>query len=287
MTDNMKKMRRAAPATPPSWVGKWFPWTAEKIGNTSVCGCCTFDDAVTPDRVWQCCHSVSDWWQLYPDSVVPWSRRRNYAHPDWECLGNCKFHPLLAIESICWARLNELDDEEEAADFAALPAEVRHGRLAEEEALRAAAAKEEELRHATMRREIYAEDVKQRTRRGLTRNEVPKTLVAPCKWVIGEFKGDECWAWEYTDPKTGKRVCPHTCNRLHPGQAGWHNEWFSNRNWKPATSTLQPVNARFSGGRSTPAPPPLPLRAPPRPAPAARSRWALPESEDSEGLDAW
>jgi len=39
----------------------------------------------------------------------------------------------------------------------------------------------------------------------------------------------ECWFWEYVDPKTGKKMTKHVCNCLHPGQAGWEDEWLWNQ----------------------------------------------------------
>jgi hypothetical protein len=35
-----------------------------------------------------------------------------------------------------------------------------------------------------------------------------------------------CWGWEYVDPKTGVYHAPHVCEKLHPGEKGWNNEWL-------------------------------------------------------------
>ena len=72
--------------------------------------------------------------------------------------------------------------------------------------------------------------------RGLKKGEKAAKKPVPCKWVVGEFKGDECWAHEYTDPKTGKREKPRTCQRLHPGEEGWCSEWLTNPRWKGGAS---------------------------------------------------
>jgi len=59
-------------------------------------------------------------------------------------------------------------------------------------------------------------------------------IMRPCKWVYlnvedntysTHLSGAQCWAWEYDDPRTGKRECPHTCKHLHPNEFGWRDEW--------------------------------------------------------------
>jgi hypothetical protein len=101
------------------------------------------------------------------------------------------------------------------------------------------------LEEEVIRREVYARDVKIRTHIGLKRNETVAKRQQPCKWVVGEFLGDECWAHEYTDPKTRNRVIKHTCDRLHPGEEGWCKEWLTNPRWKPAAPA--PAVRNFSG----------------------------------------
>jgi hypothetical protein len=44
----------------------------------------------------------------------------------------------------------------------------------------------------------------------------------------------ECWAHEYTCPKTGERIVARKdreCAYLHPGQPGWLKEWNTNRHY--------------------------------------------------------
>ena len=290
----------------------WCAWTPT---DPNLCYCCNSAEAITATNVWQCQRRPEKRWQLFPPAEMGWNVQKNYEHPVSECRGNCTFHPLRQPDfpggamqghggwlwdgpgaTACLADFAELCYAEEEAKMT--PA--KRAALEERERLES---EQRHIEHEQMIREIYAADVKQRAMRGLRKGEAPKTLVAPCKWVIGEFKGQECWAWEYTDPKTGKRMCPHTCNRLHPGQSGWHNEWFSNRNWKPpvpaappppppnrfVSALAAPVDARLRGGRSTPTAPPAPaVRARPNPL-LAPSRWAHLEESDSEegGLDAW
>ena len=64
----------------------------------------------------------------------------------------------------------------------------------------------------------------------------------PCRNVIGEHKGEECWAHEYTDPVTGRLMTPHTCPHIHPGQRGWRDEFYTPKP-KPQGS--------WRGGRKT------------------------------------
>jgi len=284
----------------------WMPWDDGCMQNgLRLCNCCGHE-AITPDRVWQCANRPQKRWQLYPAPELGWAVQERFAHPISECRGNCAFHPLHLAEypgapqqghgGWLWTRGGVATSGTASfADFVDLCAEeAAAAETAEQRAAREARHRAElaelELAGEVMKREIYAADVKQRVMRGVGRGEKPKVLAMPCKWVIGEFKGDECWAWEYTDPKTGKRMCPHTCNRLHPGQSGWHNEWFSNRNWKApvAPPPPAPLDARLKRGVIA-APPPAPA-ARPRPNPLlAPSRWAALEIDsDSEGrLDAW
>jgi hypothetical protein len=114
----------------------------------------------------------------------------------------------------------------------------------------AAEAEARRIAEEVNRRETYARDVKEKTRMGLKRTETVAKRVQPCKWVIGQFAGDECWAHEYTDPKTGAHVIKHTCDRLHPGEAGWCNEWLANPRFKPACApTVRNFNGLMAGKR--------------------------------------
>ena len=53
----------------------------------------------------------------------------------------------------------------------------------------------------------------------------------------------ECWSHERVDPVSGKLLTPHKCPFLHPGDAGWHEQWLKNRLWNPQ----EPVR-QFGGG---------------------------------------
>ena len=59
-------------------------------------------------------------------------------------------------------------------------------------------------------------------------------LAEPCKFLYVATGGkepdsrsicSECWRHEFVNPQTGKKETPHACNRLHPGEAGWKEEW--------------------------------------------------------------
>lgn len=272
----------------------WLPYDTRE---GSQCGCCNAADAISASDVWQCQRFPERRWQLYPSAECGWDTVRRFQHPISACQGgNCEFHPLMRPEY----RLNlgdqaDLYEEWRAESETAAELEARLAAAAAERAAR-------EIDAEAIKRECYARDVKERTMMGVRRGEAPKKLGLPCKWVIGEFKGDECWAYEYTDPKTGKRMCPHTCPRIHPGQTGWHNEWFNNRNWKPpqalpppppppsagavrfaALSGAKPLDARLGAKSVAAAPPPPP---PPRKA-APKNRFGVLEEDSDEGADAW
>lgn len=51
----------------------------------------------------------------------------------------------------------------------------------------------------------------------------------PLTGGVGKHIYTECWFWEYVDPKTRQKVCKHVCNCIHPGQAGWEDEWLWNQ----------------------------------------------------------
>ena len=223
-------------------------------------------------------------------NLYGWPALSRVNHSAAECHGNCTQHPLMRPEY----RLSMADQDElyEAERNAYETDADRAARAAALNAERTARALDDEA----IRRECYARDVKERSTMGLRRGEAPKKLGQPCKWVIGEFKGQECWAHEYVDPKTKKRCCPHTCLRLHPGQEGWHNEWFTNRNWKPpqaAPPPPPPSAVRFAALSNGPAPIDArrrsgvaPVAPPPAPKQKQKGRFGALEESDEE-ISAW
>ena len=225
-------------------------------------------------------------WLDQSSEIACWPSQRLIAHPVSACCGNCTFHPLMRPEY----RLS-LADQADLYEAERNAYETDADRAARAAALNAERAARE-LDSEAIRRECYARDVKERATMGLRRGEAPRKVVQPCKWVIGQFQGDECWAWEYTDPKTKKRCCPHTCTRLHPGQAGWHNEWYKNRYFQPPeavaaakpTPAAKPVApARFAALSGRPAQPAQPAQKTKTP---AKGKWGALEESDEE-ISAW
>jgi hypothetical protein len=130
-------------------------------------------------------------------------------HESSRCEGNCSKHPLMHADWLMsWADLNE----RELKHIEAMLTPAQKAKIAADAEAEKAAHK---LAHEALKREQYARDIKEKAQMGLKKNEKPKKIQQPCKWIVGQFLGDECWAWEYTDPETGKRMCPHTCQRLH------------------------------------------------------------------------
>ena len=157
-------------------------------------------------------------------------------HESSRCEGNCSKHPLMHADWLMsWADLNE----RELKHIEAMLTPAQKAKIAADAEAEKAAHK---LAHEALKREQYARDIKEKAQMGLKKNEKPKKIQQPCKWVVGQFKGDECWAWEYTDPKSGKRECPHTCQRLHIGEEGWHDQWLTNPRWEPPATGFE---ARF------------------------------------------
>jgi hypothetical protein len=174
---------------------------------------------------------------MITDFIVHYTVEEYVNHDAWNCRGNCAKHPLMTGEYLAWcseirigAKWGDLVLEMEAAERAAESEAERNARVKREAEAEAARQIAEEVN----RREVYARDVAIKVRMGLKRTEQVAKRAQPCKWVVGEFAGDECWAHEYTDPKTGNRVIKHTCDRLHPGEAGWCKEWVTNPRFKPA-----------------------------------------------------
>jgi hypothetical protein len=129
---------------------------------------------------------------------------------------------------------------------------------AEAEALMTSAEKAERLRKETAeaaergltleasRMFNYAESQKLLNMRGKGRERHIGKVDEPCKFLY-DCQGTparpttarvttECWSHEYTHPETGKVVAKHVCDRLHPGEEGWCEQWNTDRNWKPSAA---------------------------------------------------
>jgi len=127
----------------------------------------------------------------------------------------------------------------------------------------AAAAEETRLRILTAeasRMFNYAEEQKILNMKGKGQKRAIGKVNEPCRWLYCDEKahasqwtvnakgercapvrmaltGAECWAHEYHHPKTKALAKPHTCKRLHPGEAGWLDIWNTNRTHKPSVPT--------------------------------------------------
>jgi len=146
-----------------------------------------------------------------------------FAHSSSQCTGDCAIHPLLFGENLefhlyiqsggTWGSYME---EQERRALAAETEEQKAARLKKERAI----SEQQELSAASLIMKTHAEIL------GLKRAKKKNT---PCKWLFFDENTksktnkivSECWAFEYTDPKTKQKKTPHTCPFLHPGEKGW------------------------------------------------------------------
>ena len=214
------------------------------------CTCCSFESM--EDGYWNCRNGRR--WMLVDEPIKP-----NKPHDYRICPGNCKFHPLVQEHIMTLLRSEFLGQmwgdiiyDEEAAAAAALSEEERQARALREANARAAEAALAALEEEARRMAAYAHDKGIQSR---CKNAVTK-IQAPCIWLYCDEKapkiknakgescapkrnfltGSQCWAWEYLDPKTKQYKKPHACDRLHPGEVGWLNEWNTNRDFRPNAS---------------------------------------------------
>jgi hypothetical protein len=75
----------------------------------------------------------------------------------------------------------------------------------------------------------YAARNHRNVKTGKLEKELVYTFVNPLTGGKSRHVYTECWFWEYVDPKTRVKKCPHDCNCIHPGQSGWEDEWLWNR----------------------------------------------------------
>ena len=148
--------------------------------------------------------------------------------------------------------------DEAEAEFAALSTEQQA--LAQAASRKATA--DMALAAAAAERRVFAQIAVQRLR---TQPAADK-LAEPCKFLYVANGGkepdsrttcSECWRHEFVNPQTGKKETPHACNRLHPGEAGWKEEWSflplpRNRFRIQHAPQAQPQGVRFfpGGGNS-------------------------------------
>lgn len=164
-----------------------------------------------------------------------------------------------------WA---DLVDEEETLRLESETAQARAARLAAEEAGDA----ERRLGVEASLMASYADLKKVTCSVGKGQARHIKKVPFPCKWLycdekapksqwrknevgklcaprLNHLTGAECWAHEYTDPKRyaaalkgGKteeearafaHTVKHTCDHIHPGEAGWLPQWENDARYRP------------------------------------------------------
>ena len=189
-------------------------------------------------------------------------------HAD-ECPGHCAQHPLLRGVLLdfhhaektgqTWGdiwyyeHLKELETETLDQKLA------RMNREAAAEARRKLELESEICRHG-------ADLVATKAKMGLKRGQAVAKKPCPCK-MLYSCKGDkstggakpttlhvssECWAHEYTDPLTKKRIVKHACPWLHPGEEGWQKEWDTNRYFNPAATATENRFSALAGKHRRP-----------------------------------
>jgi hypothetical protein len=240
------------------------------------------------------------------DSPLIKNRRRakpNVPHHYLLCPGveaGCTFHPLAtrqindALYAFStgwdWADIFQEDlDEMERRDNA--PA-----------ALAAAARKEAEAEAAALayQQQVIAERNAIRVHASCNKKGAVeiKKIQQPCKKLYSCEGGgaaggvarpttkcisSECWAHEYTDAKTGKKIVKHVCQWLHPGEAGWLPQWNTDRTYRPDL-----VAEGLGKMRGVAPPPPAAAKKPAAPAPAPKPQNRNPWAALSSGHDsAW
>ncbi len=258
------------------------------------CSCCSPQSAWDGDR-WTC--SRREWILLEsaPDFTLP--------HSHMICEGRCGnlLHSFYLLDKceLFGLGMGDLVLHWEAEELAKLSEADRAARAAAEEEKWA---KEAALAPIRMESLHIANKARSHEITAHCKNAKPKQM-RPCKYLYsceGDRKtggarpttlhiSSECWSHSYTDPLTKKVISKHACWFLHPGEAGWCNEWVKNRNFMPssgpAAALPPPTNFRGAaggGGGGSAATGPSRWRAPPPPPPSNpqfKNRFS--------GLDSW
>ena len=194
----------------------------------------------------------------------------------WVCSADDRSWAIVEKPTEAWGDLNE---QAFAEDEASMTAPEKAKRLREEMALAA----ERGLTLEASRMFSYAESQKLLNSRGKGKERHISKVDEPCKFLYCDEKapkgqwaknpkgelcaplrkaltGSECWAHEYHHPKTKALLKPHTCKRLHPGEAGWREEWNLNRTFRAAppskADSFFAARAAQGAGAGEPAPKP-------------------------------
>jgi hypothetical protein len=269
--------------------------------DNGPCGCCGFMQGYSgDDGLWSCAKGYR--WLIVD---APPTVEAPHAAEACPSPGRCPQHRLLTADLVAFlkAQLNgfswgEIIAADEEAALAALSAEERLAKAQREATARAAAELLAALEAEASRMAAYADlkGIESRCKHAKGKR------AEPCIWLYCDeaapksewrrnkegklcapkraaLTGSQCWAWEYVDPKSKQLKKPHTCDCLHPGEAGWRKEWDSDRYFRPGA----PPPSRWDGlggrgaalggaGGGYAAPKPAAKPAPkPAPKPAAKA----------------
>jgi hypothetical protein len=236
--------------------------------NKGPCGCCSAMTGFSGgDGLWECANGPR--WHIVDEPPTV-----DTPHSAELCPGDCPQHPLLtpyllAFIKAVWhgASWGGVVQAEEDAALAALSAEERRAKEAQQANARAAAELLASLAAEASKMANYADQKGIAARCKHAKGKVQE----PCVWLYcdeaapksqwyrnkkGELcapkrnglTGSQCWAWEYVDPKTKQHKKPHTCDHLHPGEPGWLKEWNKDRTFRPsAAGAAGPPPSRWDG----------------------------------------
>lgn len=218
--------------------------------------------------------------------------------PFWVCRPQRTYWREVDELPVLWADLIEAD---ERAALGALSAEERAARAKAEEVARARAEADREVDILANKASQYAMDTGIRSR---CKGAVLKKD-CPCKQLYWDesrkrhptdkaplvpYVASACWAWEYTNPKTGKKEAPRTCPFSHPGEPTWLPQWTKDRMFRPGQGAAAPggtgnrFEALSGAAGGAPRTPPSKGRPPLPPAPRKEgkgaSRWSALEEDD-------
>ena len=171
-------------------------------------------------------------------------------HATNECYGNCSIHPLLRGFLIDAHVAIDIDGMSWGAYFAEEIPIVTSSTRGDEQM------KDLELESKSFIMKNHAEKMAVVSKMGVKKGEKARKIQRPCKWLYCNESApksqwrdgrapttsnvtSECWAWEYTEPKTKVKKAPHTCPYLHPGEEGWCSQWLDNKNYDPMATMTQ------------------------------------------------
>jgi hypothetical protein len=218
------------------------------------CRCCSVAGAFEDNEDFWTCQNTGRRWLVVdapPDMSKPHSAER--------CLGDCAFHRLMtpyiarfqraSLMGISWADL--LDEEQDALDSLKSAEQLAYEREKRAAAIAEAMRATELACAASHIRRVQESQAYKYAERGKIYEPCKKLYSCEKATVKGRelavpttlHVSSECWRYEYTDPESGKLICPHACNWLHPGEDGWQDEWDTDRTNKEAAARAKAMAA--------------------------------------------